>query len=308
LTYQSNDVKVGRMASQPSWRQREVLLWGVLLFGLSALGTIPFFAFVPDLSKFTGNLPPAKLAVLGLGVELTAVAPSLAAILVAWRVPSAGGARALFAQIKRWRVHPLWYGIALLLPVPLLLAGNVIWLALGKQSLVWLTVPSAIPFTIGAALVPPIGEEFGWRGFAQLRLQRRTGALWAAIIVGSLWSTWHLWPLAVPGGAKLFLPSDVVQTYIRLISTAVIYAWIYNSTRGSLPAVMIAHAANNIDTSFIPGPSVDPTHLGPFIGSLLYAVAAIVVVLATNRRTLTRSAQLALPPLPPGRVAIGGDT
>src|SRR5207249_9890528 len=28
-------------------------------------------------------------------------------------------------------------------------------------------------------------------------------------------STWHLWPLVVPGGAKLFLPSDVAQTYIR---------------------------------------------------------------------------------------------
>jgi hypothetical protein len=35
---------------------------GILLFGLTALGTIPFFAFVPDVSKFTGNLPPAQLA------------------------------------------------------------------------------------------------------------------------------------------------------------------------------------------------------------------------------------------------------
>jgi hypothetical protein len=35
---------------------------GIPLFGLTALGTIPFFAFVPDVSKFTGNLPPAQLA------------------------------------------------------------------------------------------------------------------------------------------------------------------------------------------------------------------------------------------------------
>jgi uncharacterized protein len=277
------------MNSPSSRPQQEVVVWVVLLIGLSALGLIPFYAFVPDLSKFTGNLPPAQLALLGIGVELTACAPSLAAILIAWRMPGAGGARALFGQLKRWRVHPLWYVIALFLPVPLLLAGNVIWLALGRQSLVWLTLPSALPFAIGAALVPPLGEEFGWRGFAQPRLQRRIGALWAALIIGTLWSTWHLWPLVVPGGAKLFLPSDVLQTYIRLISTAVIYAWIYSSTQGSLPAVMIAHAAHNIDSSFIPGPSNDPSHLGPFIGSVLYAVAAIVVVLATNRRTLTRS-------------------
>jgi len=271
--------------------QRQVLVWAALVAIVSGLGLIPFYAFVPDLSKFTGNLPPAELALLGIGVELAAVGPSLAAILVAWRMPGAGGAGSLFRQFKRWRVHPIWYLIALLLPVPILLAADVMWMALGKQSLVWLTLPGAVPFTIGAALVPPLGEEFGWRGFAQPRLQSRIGALWAAVIVGTLWSTWHLWPLVVPGGAKLFLPSDVAQTYIRLISTAVIYAWIYNSTGGSLPAVMVAHAAHNIVSSFIPGASVDPTHLGPLLGSLCYAAAAIIVVLATNRETLTRSPQ-----------------
>src|SRR2546421_1350537 len=270
---------------------RPVLVWAALVAIISGLGLIPFYAFVPDLSKFTGNLPAAQLALLGIGVELAAVGPSLAAILVAWRMPGAGGARSLFRQFRHWRVHPIWYLIALLLPIPILLAADVIWMALGRQSLVWLTVPGAIPFTIGAALVPPLGEEFGWRGFAQPRLQRRLGALWAAVIVGILWSTWHLWPLFVPGGSKLFLPSDVAQTYIRLISTAVIYAWIYNSTGGSLPAVMVAHAAHDIDSGFIPGASVDPTHLGPLLGALCYAAAAIVIVLATNRGTLTRRLQ-----------------
>ena len=273
---------------------RPVLVWAALVATISGLGLVPFYAFVPDLSKFTGNLPPAELALLGIGVELAAVGPSLAAILVAWRMPGAGGARPLFRQFKHWRVHPIWYLVALLLPVPILLGADVIWVALGKQSLVWLTVPSAVPFTIGAALVPPLGEEFGWRGFAQPRLQSRIGALWAAVIVGTLWSTWHLWPLVVPGGAKLFLPSDVAQTYIRLISTAVIYAWIYNSTGGSLLAVMVAHAAHNIDSSFIPGASIDPAHLGPLLGSLCYAAAAIIVVLATNRGTLTRRPQRSL--------------
>ena len=270
---------------------RPVLVWAALVAIISGLGLIPFYAFVPDLSKFTGNLPAAQLALLGIAVELAAVGPSLAAILVAWRMPGAGGARSLFRQFRHWRVHPIWYLIALLLPIPILLAADVIWMALGRQSLVWLTVPGAIPFTIGAALVPPLGEEFGWRGFAQPRLQRRLGALWAAVIVGILWSTWHIWPVFVPGGSKLFLPSDVAQTYIRLISTAVIYAWIYNSTGGSLPAVMVAHAAHNIDSGFIPGASVDPTHLGPLLGALCYAAAAIVIVLATNRGTPTRRLQ-----------------
>jgi hypothetical protein len=51
---------------------------------------------------------------------------------------------------------------------------------------------------------------------------------------------------------------------------------------------MVAHAAHNIDSSFIPGASIDPTHLGPLLGALYYAAAAIIVVLATNPGTLTR--------------------
>ena len=265
-------------------------MWAVLVFGLMGIGVIPLYVFVPDLSKFNGNLPPAELALVGIGVELGAISPSLAAFLVARFMPGAGGARALFRQLKRLRIAPIWYAIALFLPVPLLLAANLIWIGLGKHLDVWIMMPAGATaaLSIGASIVPPLGEEFGWRGFAQPRLQQRYGALSAAIVVGIMWSTWHLWPLAVPGGPKLFLPSDVLQTYMRLIGTAIIYAWIYNSTGGSLVAVMIAHAGHNVWTSFIPGASNDPTHLGPVIGSAMYFVVAICVVLVTNRRSLTR--------------------
>jgi membrane protease YdiL (CAAX protease family) len=275
-----------------------VFAWGALLFGLTALGIVPFYLFVPDLSKFSGNLPPAELALLGLGVELTAFAPSLAAILVAWLLPGAGGARPLFRQLKRWRIRPIWYVIALLGPIPLLLTGNLIWVALGKPSVVWFVVPGA--YSIGAVIAGSLGEEFGWRGLAQPRIQQRFGALSAAIVIGILWSTWHLWPLAVPGGAKLFLTSDVLQTYVRLIGTAVIYAWIYNSTGGSLLAVMVAHAGHNIGTSFIPDPPNDPNHLKPLIDAVLYALVAIAVIGASNHRTLTRKSSMAQDGVPPG--------
>src|SRR5256884_6959074 len=94
-----------------------------MVAALSGLGLVPFFAFVPDLSKFTGNLPPAELALLGIGVELAAVGPSLAAILVAWRMPGAGGARSLFRQLKHWRGDPTWYLVAPPLSLPLFLLG-----------------------------------------------------------------------------------------------------------------------------------------------------------------------------------------
>ena len=52
-------------------------MWAVVVFGLMGIGIIPLYFFVPDLSKFNGNLPPAELALVGIGVELGAISPSL---------------------------------------------------------------------------------------------------------------------------------------------------------------------------------------------------------------------------------------
>jgi membrane protease YdiL (CAAX protease family) len=204
--------------------------------------------------------------------------------------------RKLLKQVTRWRVHIGWYLVALLGPIPLLLLADLIFVMFGgaapKQ---WLAMPSgtaeggmsALLFAIGAVIAGAIGEELGWRGFGQSRLQVGIGALGAAVIIGLLWSTWHLWPVAVPGGLSLFAWTDFPQTYLRLTSTAVLYAWLYNGTRGSLLVVLVAHGAFNLDTSIVQTPASD-VHTIPIIVALLHGIAALAVVLATNPRTLTR--------------------
>src|SRR2546429_9270987 len=124
-------------SNKPRLPLRPVLVWATLVATISGLGLVTFYAFVPDLSKFTGNLPPAELALLGIGVELAAVGPSLAAILVAWRMPGAGGARSLFRQLKHWRGDPVWVFFSLLFPLPLFLGGEVFCVALRQQPPVW---------------------------------------------------------------------------------------------------------------------------------------------------------------------------
>lgn len=184
--------------------------------------------------------------------------PAIAALVIAWRWPSAGGVRRLLKPLTRWRIHVGWYLVAILGPIPLLLLADLIYVALGGAApQQWIALPSgtaegglaAIPFTIGAIVAGALGEELGWRGFGQPRLQRSVGALGAAIVIGILWSTWHLWSVAVPGGLSLFSWTDFPQTYLRLTSTAILYAWLLNGSRGSLLLVLVAHGAFNLDTS-----------------------------------------------------------
>ncbi len=271
-----------------------VIAWAVLVFALLFLGLAPLYILHLNLAKLAVNssgAPPIAL----IGIVFTAYTPTIAALLIAWRWPGAGGVRKLLKPLGRWRVHVGWYVLALLGPIPLLLLADLIYVAFGGAAPhQWLAMPSgtaeggmsALLFTIGAVIAGAIGEELGWRGFGQTRLQAGIGALWAAVIIGLLWSTWHLWPVAVPGGLSLFSWTDFPQTYLRLTSTAVLYAWLYNSTRGSLLLVLVAHGAFNIDNSIVQSPASD-VHMIPIIVAVLHGVAALAVVLATNPRTLT---------------------
>jgi len=229
------------------------------------------------------------------GILLSAYVPTLTALIVAGLFSGSGGVRPLLRQIRIWRVGITWYALALIGPAILFSLAGLVLLALGgAPPLHWLRFPSlssfgpgGLTFFIGQLIAGSFGEELGWRGFAQPRLQVRYGALWASILIGTLWSTWHLWPAITPQGFSLLSPVDAAATYIRLISTSIIYAWMYNSTRGSLFLVIVAHAGHNIAATVIGAPSNSVYQ--QLIVALLYLLAAIAVVLATDVQSLCRS-------------------
>jgi membrane protease YdiL (CAAX protease family) len=280
---------------------KAVIAWAIMVFALLFLGLAPLYILHLDLAKLNANssgAPPIAL----VGIVFTAYTPTIAALLIAWRWPGAGGVRKLLKQLTRWRTYVGWYVLALIGPIPLLLLADLIYVAFGGAApQQWLAMPtgtaeggmSALVFTVGAVIAGAVGEELGWRGFGQARLQAGIGALGAAIVIGLLWSTWHLWPVAVPGGLSLFDWTDFPQTYLRLTSTAVLYAWLYNNTRGSLLVVVVAHGAFNLDSAIVQSPASD-VHTIPIIVAILHGLAALAVVIATNPRTLTRGGSGAL--------------
>ena len=269
-------------------RGGQIIAWVVLLFALTVLGALPFILGGLNLNQISSSTP--HLPFILTGMLITACAPTIAALLVAGFYPGAGGVRSVSRQMRTWRVGIAWYGVALIGPIILFLLANMIHVALGGASPAhWFVFRATSGFGPGSLFWIVFGslfaEELGWRGFAQPRLQPRYGALKASIFIGLIWSTWHLWMVITPGGLSLVTREDAVATYMRLISTAIVYAWMYNSTNGSLFLVMVAHMGHNLGGSMVQTPSAG-SHFH-FTLAILYLGAAIGVVLLTDWRTLT---------------------
>jgi membrane protease YdiL (CAAX protease family) len=274
-------------AREIRWNGGPIVVWVLLLFVFTSLGALPLILQGLNLSRVSQTTP--HLALVMTGMLMTSCAPTLSALLVAGLYPGAGGVRSISCQLRTRGVRLVWYGLALVGPIILfLIAEAVNDVRHGGPPPHWMVLPSfsgpgGLYFVIFGSL---LAEEPGWRGFAQPRLQTRYGALTASIVIGVLWSTWHLWYVIAPGGFSNVTGVDATATYVRLISTAIIYAWMYNSTNGSLFVAMLAHLGHNLAASLIPKPADGGwQHLTIALG---YLMSALTVVVMTEPRTLCR--------------------
>ncbi len=182
---------------------------------------------------------------LPFGVFL-ATGPFIAAVLVAAITGGRAGLRELGARLLRWRVGWRWYAVAIGLPVAVHLVAVTVNMALGAPA------PSLEPFRPWWGLIlvfavrlvnplnGPVGEEPGWRGFAQPGLQAGRSPLVATAILAVLVVIWHV-PLFFleDGGLQ---PSVVVGGILGPFASTFWYAWVFNRTGGSALMTVVSHA------------------------------------------------------------------
>jgi membrane protease YdiL (CAAX protease family) len=198
--------------------------------------------------------------------------PALAAIIMTSVMGGRCGVKTLLKRVVRWQVGARWYVVALGLPA--LLAFGVAGLAvlLDPLSSVQVGALSTFDFVI---FVVVVGEELGWRGFALPSLLHKRSAVAASLILGVLWSAWHLPTFLVPGTPQY--GKSMIAFILMTTAFSVLLCWIYLHTAGSVLIATLAHGAINLFQGIFLG-GVDPA-MRYWLLAGVYGVAALVIVL-----------------------------
>lgn len=178
--------------------------------------------------------PPWALNLTGLG----AFGPMLAALVIA------GRRRELGSVFGRWRTNPLWILVGLALSPCLHLVATSIEVALGGRPAHWF-YPPVEPERLAALFVFPLGEEFGWRGFAYPRLANRHGPVRGSLILGAFWTLWHLGMMFGPEKGP-----DVVtfgSMLVLLLAGSVVWAWVFERGSRSMAVALALHMSAHLD-------------------------------------------------------------
>jgi uncharacterized protein len=206
-----------------------------------------------------------------------------------WHQGGLAGLRTWLSQGFRWRVGWVWVAVALLLPLVVVALAAAIHVALGG------TIPTspafkhallaAVNFVLILLLGGPLGEEFGWRGYALPMLQKRYGWRVASLVLGIMWGAWHLPLFYIANTSQQHIP--VALFMVGIVAMSVVFAWLVNRTAGSLVVAILFHTAINYWSWIIPVVP-DSGSLRPFalVTGFMVVIAGVLLFRSTNKRSL----------------------
>jgi uncharacterized protein len=215
--------------------------------------------------------------------------PTFSAFIISALAGGMDGIKKLLAGFTRWKFGPIWYLATLSLTlIPLLVA--LVYILMGNHVdgiAPGTTVSFLLINLLFTLLFGPVAEETGWRGFALPRLQKKYSALLSSLILGVVWSCWHL-PFYFISAGGVGIPFPI---YVVLVTTITIFiTWIYNNTKGNLVLCILAHFCFNFNSAFIAGflgllpPMVFYISCGAGLGLMI-----LIVVLVFGQKNLSRS-------------------
>lgn len=198
-------------------------------------------------------LSPGSYITLGIFV------PSTAGLVCAYFFGGKAEAYSLIRSMTNIHMKSRW-----LLQVFLVLPGvsavaTLIYMILGNPLPEVEFPPWFIPivFVYILALMGPLGEEAGWRGFALKRLLMYQTPIKASVILGMIWSIWHLPLFFIVGTTQNLLTEfgvlpSLFGYSIYTIIISILMTLYYIVSDGNLFGSMVFHTMGNLSLGFVP--------------------------------------------------------
>ena len=119
----------------------------------------------------------------------------------------------------------------------------------------------------------PLGEEFGWCGYALPSLQAGHDWRVASLGLGLVWGVWHLPLFFIAGTSQAHVPLGLFL--LSVVAMSVSFAWLVNRCAGSVVVALLLHTAINFWPSIIP---VLPTSEGHRPCAFLVAMLVVLAL------------------------------
>ncbi|MCM3738465.1 CPBP family intramembrane metalloprotease [Bacillus cytotoxicus] len=136
-------------------------------------------------------------------------------------------------------------------------------------------------FFFKTLLSGPLGEEIGWRGFAQIELQKKHSPLKASIIIGFWWGMWHLPIWFTTGYVGIDLIKYILSFMSAIISTKIVMTAFYNLNQNLIIPIII-HQFFNFFIGIINGNLIDLI----MYNAIIYLIVAVLIIVINPKKVL----------------------
>ena len=141
---------------------------------------------------------------------------------------------------------------------------------------------------VAVSFIVPIFEEGGWRAFAIPRLQEKYSALVSGLVMGVIWSIWHLPSFFTKGSDHYGMP--FLWFLMTIVSISILMVWIMNHTNQSVLMTILFHGSIILAGHFLPTQLAYQTGntLALWLTAGLLVVTALAVILYEGSNQLAR--------------------
>jgi membrane protease YdiL (CAAX protease family) len=180
------------------------------------------------------NLPALILYLIGGFV------PSIVGIILTVSYEGKEGLKMLFRSAINFRIG---FSSLLIIIVYVIATGSlqiILYTLVGglfDYSQFLKQLPTIFPLMI----LGPLSEEFGWRGFLQKRIIKEFTSIRGSIIIGLIWSLWHLPLFYMIGTSQHDFNIPFIPFAISIISSSLVYTYLYIKTNGNLFSAILLH-------------------------------------------------------------------